>query len=68
MSRAKVKPVKAWGGFSDGKLDWYVADQNFAWEATLPAIFRSRAEARERYEDYRRVTITVDQPRKGKKK
>lgn len=55
--KAKTKAVKAWAGFIDGKLDWYVADAGFAWSARVPAIFKTRAEAANRYEDFRRIAI-----------
>ena len=57
--KRKTREVNAWAGFIDGKLDWHVVDANFSWAARLPAIYRTKAEATERYEDVRRVTIRV---------
>lgn len=59
VKKRPAKAILAWGGFTDGKLDWYVADAAFAWAARLPAIYKTRAEARKNYQDYRRVKITV---------
>jgi hypothetical protein len=59
MSKTKAKPILAWAGFVDGGLDfggWPLGNGT-----TLPvaAIFRNKAEARKRYQDVRRIRITV---------
>jgi len=48
----KRKQVIAYGGFSDGKLDYWATDH----PAQL-AIWKTRREARRRYEDVRKVKI-----------
>ena len=59
-----MKELKLWGGFVDGKLfkqkvhEFPNPDPDF--EQWSPAIFYSRKEARKRFEDVRRVTVTVD--------
>lgn len=59
MSRhAKAKPVLAWGGYLDGKLDWWTIPLHSGKQMDLPAAFRTRTAARQRYSDVRRVTIT----------
>ncbi len=57
-----IKTTLAWGGFSMGSLDWVDAD--YGWggvgsggNVMLPAVFKTRKIARERYEDVRRVEI-----------
>lgn len=60
-----VKAIKAWGGFSEGKLhSWDAADSYDSGPQTHRefAIYQNRHDARKRYEDVRRVTITVDKP------
>ena len=57
--RKKPKPIKAWGGFINGKLSWFIADAGFAWAERVPSIYKTRAEAKKRFRDFRRVTITV---------
>lgn len=56
--RAK-KVVKAWGGYTDGKLDWrleYASGGSIA----LLATYKTRREAKKQYEDVRRLTIIED--------
>jgi len=60
----KIKPVKAWGGFCDGKLN--VALSYHPGEVTF-AVYETRREARKHYEDVRPVEIRVVQPKKGRK-
>lgn len=59
---AKMKAVKAWGGFVDGKLNMMLVDTGFGgWGKThriVPAIFKNRKSAREEYQDVRPVQIT----------
>lgn len=59
--------MKLYGGFSDGKLDWNELDDGFGgrnWRK-VPAIFRTRQEARVQYQDVRRVKIEVEKPKKA---
>jgi hypothetical protein len=62
LREGKMKPVKAWGGFVDGRLNWHLADTGLGgWGVTyrqMPAMFRTRREARKEYQDVRRVKIT----------
>ncbi len=53
------KTTLAWGGFCDDRLDCIDVDTGFGKGnfADMPAIFRTRKEARERYQDVRRVEI-----------
>lgn len=58
-----------YGGFVDGKLDWNELDDGFGgtnWRK-VPALFRTRQEARCQYEDVRRVKIEVEKPKKGRR-
>jgi hypothetical protein len=63
----KMRIVKAWGGFVDGKLDW--ADMDTGWGGygvavePIPSVFRTRASARKKYQDVRRVEIREVKPR-----
>lgn len=68
---AKIKPVKAWGGFYRGRLDMVQAD--YGWGGygagdfvSMPAIFKSRKLAKERYQDVRPVIISPAPKRKAK--
>ncbi len=54
--------VKMWGGFVSGKLDTNLIDNGFGGYGsnrryTAPAIFRTKSDAREQYEDVRPVEI-----------
>lgn len=54
-----VKRIKAWGGFLNGKLD--VREMDDGWgggnRRKAFAIFRNRKDAREQYQDVRRIEI-----------
>lgn len=58
--RSAKRTVKAWGGFSDGKL--YVMPKSqrprdFVYDEPRYAIFPSRVAARRAYQDVRRIEI-----------
>lgn len=58
-----------YGGFVGGKLDWNELDDGFGgnnWRK-VPALFRTRQEARCQYEDVRRVEIEIEKPKKGRR-
>lgn len=56
MTKKRSKPVKAWGGFVDDKLgQQHVVDGYGSTRA--PSIYLSRASARARWRDVRRVEI-----------
>jgi hypothetical protein len=59
----KSKPVLAWGGFCDGKLDW---SYGMHADETLRSIYRTRREAARFFTDCRRVEIREVRPRKQK--
>jgi len=53
-----------WGGFVDGKLDLMHVDTGFGGFGTdgyrkVPALFLSRAQAKEQYQDVRRVNANL---------
>ena len=50
------KPIKAWGGFSDGEI------HSWRNHAEL-AVYRNRKSARADYEDVRPVWITFTEPK-----
>lgn len=53
---------RMWGGFVMNDLHWQKVDDRWGdgiHERTAPAIFRTRKEAREQYEDVREVFITT---------
>jgi hypothetical protein len=52
------KRIVVWAGFIDGHLDLMPAQDAYSNGHYLrPALFRTRAEARRRYSDVRRVVI-----------
>ncbi len=57
----KIRTVMAWGGFVGGKLDWNANDTGFGGFGvglvSMPALFKTRKEARREYQDVRRVEI-----------
>ncbi len=58
--KKKAKEVKAWAGFTSGQLDRWIACDEYDYADgihTNYAIFRTRAEAKARYQDVRRVVI-----------
>lgn len=61
---ALPKEYFAWGGFAEGNLVWRQIDDKFAGEnlRMSPAIFKTRREAREQFEDVRRVRISLPSP------
>ncbi len=54
-----TKPIKAWGGFSNGKID---REHEVHTNNEVMAIFKRKRTASLMYEDVRRVTITIDNP------
>ena len=60
MSKKVVR--KAWGGFLDGRLDWtYPLPEHAETDWGPAAVFKTKAEALRRYEDVRRVEITIEE-------
>jgi len=55
--KKREKTIKAWGGFSDGKL--YCATI-WVYDERRWSIFRTRAEAKRAFEDVRRMKIIVE--------
>lgn len=53
------QPIKAWGGFVDGKLHIVRAHDEAGPEWRSPQIFTNKRAARRQYEDVRRVEIRV---------
>jgi len=62
MGGRKIKVVKAWGGFSGGRLHNWKADDAYAEPAVQWVVYTSRKAARARYEDVRRVSIVIEEP------
>jgi hypothetical protein len=65
-AKLKMKVIKAWGGFLDGKLHVREIDTGFGGYQTTGfiethAIFRTRTEARKQYEDVRRVSLLFEE-------
>ena len=58
MSRSKIKTVRAWAGFSGGKLN--AQKDTGTYDEPRLSIFTSRKAARRAYQDVRRVTITYE--------
>lgn len=52
------KKIRAWAGFCDDRLDygWNLFDE----PSKIMSIFKTKKEAKERFQDVRRVTITID--------
>ena len=63
-----MKPQTFWGGFSEGRLHVDVVDDFFGGSHHImrPAIFRTRKEAREQYQDTRKVIIVEAKPKPPK--
>lgn len=63
--------MRLYGGFLGGKLDWNELDDGWGgsnWRK-VPALFRTRQEARCQYEDVRHVEIEViNKPRKARRR
>ena len=59
--RVDPRPITAWGGFSEGKLHWDNVDDGWGGYGVRlslrPAIFRTRKEAKAKYQDVRKITI-----------
>jgi hypothetical protein len=57
----KTKTIKAWGGFSEGKLHKILIDSGWGGfgqnENPSLAVFLTRAEAKKQYQDVRRIEI-----------
>lgn len=53
-----------WAGFESGKIAYVLCDQRFSSypSAFMPAIFRTKREAKEQFEDVRKVEIKELQP------
>jgi hypothetical protein len=71
MTRRTPKPkaVKVYGGFTNGRLHSVLVDMGWGGFGrgdlvAVPAIFRTRKSAREKYEDVRPVLITPIPKRK----
>lgn len=52
--------IKGWGGFIEGELHWMDVDSGWGGFGTgdsvmVPAIFKTRKIARERYQDVRKI-------------
>jgi hypothetical protein len=67
MRRPKL-PLRMWGGFIEGKLDFRQMDdewggENYRW---VPALFVTQKEARQQYESVREVWVRVTQWTPGK--
>lgn len=61
------KDMTAWAGFSDGHLVWFEVDDGWGGFGTgrrryEPQIFRTRKEAREQFQDVRKVRIVEVKP------
>lgn len=55
---AKNKIIKAWGGFSDGELSYEDLSIGPDYPTKrLLAVYKTRSEARESYQDVRRIEI-----------
>ncbi len=52
----KIKPVMAWGGFTDGKLSWTRCLYS---GVGVTAIFERKSKACQMFADVRRVRISV---------
>ena len=54
----KERRVIVWAGFVDGHLDFNPVKDAYEADSTMrPALYRTRAEARKRYFDVRRIVI-----------
>jgi len=52
-----MKPIKAWAGYVEGKIDMgWIEQQSF--NDSLYGIFRTKHEAKSHYQDVRPVLIT----------
>lgn len=71
-ARKQNKTWKAWGGFTYDGIDMMrIDDGQGGWGHGLrdcPAIFKTRREARSRYCDVRRVTISLSKPKRQARK
>lgn len=58
----KSKTIKAWGGFTDGKLHAQLVDSGWGGfgqnKHPSLAVFLTRKEAKKKYHDVRRIEIT----------
>jgi len=55
MRNPKIKIVRAWGGFTNSKLDTWCQDG-----VTQLAIWKDRKQAKQRYDDVRKVSIVFE--------
>lgn len=58
--KSRTKSHVVWGGFTDGKLCWMPMDDRWGGVTRMthkPALFSTRREAREQFEDVRKVVI-----------
>ena len=66
-----MKDLKLWGGFVNGKLFKQKVHEfpspGLMFEQWCPAIFYTRKEAQKRFEDVRRVTVTVNATPEGER-
>lgn len=59
-----MKPIKAWGGFSDDKLDTTL--EYYGNKPIIFSVYKNKTSAKKCYEDVREVTISF--PKKPTKK
>lgn len=65
----KVFQVKAWIGVCDGSMPWASLDSPYRiHKRGVCDLFRTRAAAKELYEDVRRVTVTIARGLEGPQK
>jgi hypothetical protein len=61
----KIVTRKLWAGIVNGRLDMLTVDDGWGGfgqgsRIKMPALFKSRALARERYQSIKRVTIVIE--------
>ena len=56
--QTKEKIIKSWLGFVSGKVDFY-SDKNYYNGVFKADLFRSRKEAKECYQDVRKIEIKI---------
>ena len=62
MAKRINKPIKAWAGFSDGKLHIVRTNDGAGPEWLALAIFKRKSDARKQYEDVRPIEIREIKP------
>ena len=74
MTKARKQVWKAWAGFAEGKLDTWMIDDGWGGFGTnlglrnSVCLFKTRREARQRFQDVRPVLITLAPPKRATKK